>query len=148
MEPLPFRRLNPQEDAAIVEKINHSGAGIVFVSLGCPKQESWMSEHQGKINTVMIGLGGVFPIYAGLHKWAPLWVRRLGLEWLYRLLQEPRRLWKRYYQTIPPFIYLALKQLLTVRPCPVVEAPQDNSAHSSTSQVAMIQNQAISPHQN
>jgi N-acetylglucosaminyldiphosphoundecaprenol N-acetyl-beta-D-mannosaminyltransferase len=54
----------------------------------------------------------VFPVYAGIHKWAPLWIRQLGLEWLYRLAQEPRRLWKRYYQTIPPFVYLALKQLL------------------------------------
>jgi N-acetylglucosaminyldiphosphoundecaprenol N-acetyl-beta-D-mannosaminyltransferase len=127
MEPLPFRPLNPTEDADIIEKINGSGAGIVFVSLGCPKQEIWMNAHQDKIKTVMLGLGGVFPVYAGLHKWAPLWVRRSGLEWLYRLLQEPRRLWKRYYQTIPPFIYLAFKQLLTVRPCRVVENPVKES---------------------
>jgi N-acetylglucosaminyldiphosphoundecaprenol N-acetyl-beta-D-mannosaminyltransferase len=146
MEPLPFRPLNPTEDANIVEKINRSGAGIVFVSLGCPKQEIWMNEHQGKIKTVMLGLGGVFPVYAGLHKWAPLWVRKLGLEWLYRLLQEPRRLWKRYYQTIPPFIYLAFKQLLTVRPCPVTEDPLNESAHPSPQ--SLIQKQAVSPHQN
>jgi N-acetylglucosaminyldiphosphoundecaprenol N-acetyl-beta-D-mannosaminyltransferase len=146
MEPLPFRPLNPTEDADIVEKINRSGAGIVFVSLGCPKQEIWMNEHQGKIKTVMLGLGGVFPVYAGLHKWAPLWVRKLGLEWLYRLLQEPRRLWKRYYQTIPPFIYLAFKQLLTVRPCPVIKEPL-NDTHSTNPQ-SLIQKQAISPHQN
>jgi N-acetylglucosaminyldiphosphoundecaprenol N-acetyl-beta-D-mannosaminyltransferase len=116
MEPLPFRPLNAEEDVDMIEKINASGAGIVLVSLGCPKQEIWMNLHKDKIKAVMLGLGGVFPVYAGLHKWAPSWVRHLGLEWLYRLVQEPRRLWKRYYQTIPPFIYLAFKQLLTHRP--------------------------------
>jgi len=146
MEPLPFRSLNSEEDADIIEKINSSEAGIVFVSLGCPKQEIWMSDHHGKINTVMLGLGGVFPIYAGLHKWAPLWVRKLGLEWLYRLVQEPRRLWKRYYQTIPPFVYLALKQLIMVRPCSLSKAPFKD-AKTSNVKSSMPQNQAISNHQ-
>jgi N-acetylglucosaminyldiphosphoundecaprenol N-acetyl-beta-D-mannosaminyltransferase len=155
MEPLPFRPLNSKEDADIIEKINSSKAGIVFVSLGCPKQEIWMSEHQGKINTVMLGLGGVFPVYAGLHKWAPLWVRKLGLEWLYRLAQEPRRLWKRYYQTIPPFLYLALKQLIMVRPCSLGEDCLKKSTKASKinpsmvkNQTATVQNQSISNHQN
>lgn len=112
MEPLPFRPLTPEEDDAIVQKINQSGAGVVLVSLGCPKQEHWMHQHQGKIHAVMIGLGGAFSVYAGVHKWAPLWMRNMGFEWLYRLLQEPRRLWKRYFSTIPPFLYLAVKQLL------------------------------------
>lgn len=113
MEPLPFRPLTPQEDAAIVEQINQSGAGIVLVSLGCPKQEHWMHQHKNKVQAVMIGLGGVFPVLAGLQKRAPMWIRQLGLEWLYRLIQEPRRLWSRYKTTIPPFVWLALKQLLT-----------------------------------
>lgn len=146
MEPLPFRPLDSEEDADIIEKINSSEAGIVFVSLGCPKQEIWMSEHYGKINTVMLGLGGVFPVYAGLHKWAPLWVRKLGLEWLYRLVQEPRRLWKRYYQTIPPFVYLALKQLIMVRPCGLGKAPLKD-AKTSNVKSSVPQNQAISNHQ-
>lgn len=146
MEPLPFRPLDSEEDADIIEKINSSEAGIVFVSLGCPKQEIWMSEHYGKINTVMLGLGGVFPVYAGLHKWAPLWVRKLGLEWLYRLVQEPRRLWKRYYQTIPPFVYLALKQLIMVRPCSLGKAPLKD-AKTSNVKSSVPQNQAISNHQ-
>jgi hypothetical protein len=94
----------------------------------------------------MLGLGGVFPIYAGLHKWAPLWVRKLGLEWLYRLVQEPRRLWKRYYQTIPPFVYLALKQLIMVRPCSLSKAPFKD-AKTSNVKSSMPQNQAISNHQ-
>lgn len=112
MEPLPFRPLTPEEDEAVIQKINESGAGLVLVSLGCPKQEYWMNQHKGKIQAVMIGLGGAFPVLAGIHKWAPLWVRNLGLEWFYRLIQEPRRLWSRYGKTIPPFVWLALKQLL------------------------------------
>jgi N-acetylglucosaminyldiphosphoundecaprenol N-acetyl-beta-D-mannosaminyltransferase len=113
MEPLPFRPLTKAEDAAIIQKIHDSGAGIVLVALGCPKQEYWMAQHKDKIHAVMIGVGGVFPVYAGVHKRAPAWMRKLGLEWLYRLVQEPRRLWKRYSTTIPIFLWLALKQLLT-----------------------------------
>jgi N-acetylglucosaminyldiphosphoundecaprenol N-acetyl-beta-D-mannosaminyltransferase len=115
MEPLPFRPLSPAEDEALIDKIHQSGAGLVLIALGCPKQEYWMAQHQGKIHAVMVGVGGVFPVYAGIQKWAPAWVRQLGLEWLYRLIQEPRRLWNRYSRTIPPFIYLALRQLLTAR---------------------------------
>lgn len=115
MEPLPFRPLTPEEDDAIIQKINESGASLVLVSLGCPKQEYWMNQHKGKIQAVMIGLGGVFPVLAGIHKRAPFWVRNLGLEWFYRLIQEPRRLWSRYMDTIPPFIWLALKQLITIK---------------------------------
>ncbi len=111
IEPLPFRPLTPEEDGAIIQKINHSGAGIVFVSLGCPKQEIWMHQHKNQIQAVMIGLGGAFDVYAGVKKWAPPWIRHIGLEWLYRLAQEPKRLWRRYYETIPPFLFLALKQI-------------------------------------
>lgn len=111
MEPLPFRPLTVEEDAKLICKINESGAGLVFISLGCPKQEYWMASHKGKIQAVMLGLGGIFPIYAGIQKRAPHWAREAGLEWLYRLLQEPRRLWKRYGSTIPVFVWLALKQL-------------------------------------
>ncbi len=110
---LPFRPLTPAEDEAIIQEINNSGAGIVFVSLGCPKQERFIAQHRGKIKAVMIGVGAVFPIYAGLKTRAPLWVREAGLEWFYRLVQEPTRLWERYTQTIPPFMWLALKQLAT-----------------------------------
>lgn len=111
----PFRPLSTAEDSAIVERINQSGAGLVFVSLGCPKQEMWMSEHRGRVKGTMIGLGGAFPVYAGVKQWAPKWVRNNGLEWLYRLLQEPGRLWKRYASTIPPFIWLAIKQIVKAR---------------------------------
>lgn len=96
----------------LIEEINQSGAGIVFVCLGCPKQEIWMSQHQGSIKGVMIGVGAVFSMYAGINPRAPYWIQQVGLEWLYRLLQEPRRLWRRYGSTIPPFLYLAVKQLV------------------------------------
>lgn len=111
MESLPFRPLTPEEDEAIVRRINQSGAGIVLVSLGCPKQELWISQHKGRIHAVMVGLGGAFPVYAGIQRRAPSWIRKSGFEWLYRLIQEPGRLWKRYFTTIPPFVYLASIQL-------------------------------------
>lgn len=114
MEALPFRPLTYAEDEALIRRLNNSGAGIVLVSLGCPKQERWMNAHKHRVNAVMIGIGGVFPVFAGLHKWAPAWVRKSGLEWLYRLLQEPQRLWMRYAKTIPLFLWLASKQLIKV----------------------------------
>ena len=100
------------KDLNLIEEINQSGAGIVFVCLGCPKQEIWMSQHQGTIQAVMIGVGAVFSMYAGINPRAPQWIQQAGLEWLYRLLQEPRRLWRRYSSTIPSFLYLAIKQLV------------------------------------
>jgi N-acetylglucosaminyldiphosphoundecaprenol N-acetyl-beta-D-mannosaminyltransferase len=115
MEPLPFRPLTPEEDRQVVQAINDSQAGVVFIALGCPKQEIWMHQHKHKIQAAMVGIGGVFPIYAGIKKHAPAWVQDSGLEWLYRLIQEPGRLWKRYFSTIPPFIYLSAKQVVTTR---------------------------------
>lgn len=112
LAPLPFRPLTEAEDIELIQEINDSGAGFVMVALGCPKQEKWMAQHRGKLNAVMIGLGGAFLVYAGLHKRAPKWIRDMGFEWLYRLLQEPKRLWKRYGKTIPPFLVLAVQQLM------------------------------------
>lgn len=114
----PFRDLSAEERHDVVEQINRSGAGVVFVALGCPKQERWMFDHRGMVSAVMIGVGGAFPVYAGLQKRAPEWARRLGLEWLYRLLQEPRRLWRRYWSTNLPFLALAAKQVLKGRRTP------------------------------
>ncbi|PZD73265.1 N-acetylglucosaminyldiphosphoundecaprenol N-acetyl-beta-D-mannosaminyltransferase [Acaryochloris thomasi RCC1774] len=113
MESLPFRPLTDQEDQKIVERINGTEAGLLFLSLGCPKQEKWIAQHRGRINATMVGLGGVFPVYAGLQKYAPQWIRTLGMEWAYRLYQEPGRLWRRYATTIPPFVWLAARQLIT-----------------------------------
>lgn len=108
----PFRALSVEEDAAAVDRIHASGAGIVFVGLGCPKQERWMAEHRGRINAVMIGVGAAFDFHAGTVRRAPAWMREHGLEWLHRLLSEPRRLWKRYLVTNTLFIMGAARQLL------------------------------------
>lgn len=115
MESPPFRALSAEEDAAAVDRINASGAGFVFVGLGCPKQERWMAEHRGKIHAVMIGVGAAFDFHAGTVKRAPQWMRDNGLEWLHRLGSEPRRLWRRYLVTNTLFVIGAARQLLLGR---------------------------------
>ena len=107
----PFRAMSPEEDMEIVEQINQSGVRILFVGLGCPKQELWMAEHRGRVRAVMLGVGAAFDFHAGLKPHAPTWLQRLGLEWLFRFLIEPRRLWKRYLYHNPRFIVLALADL-------------------------------------
>jgi len=111
----PFRAPTPDEDAADVERINCSGAGTVWVSLGCPKQERWMTEHRGRVNAVMIGVGAAFDFHAGKVARAPAWMRRHGLEWLHRLVSEPRRLWRRYLITNTVFLCKAGFSLLLTR---------------------------------
>jgi N-acetylglucosaminyldiphosphoundecaprenol N-acetyl-beta-D-mannosaminyltransferase len=111
----PFRTLSNKEDDEIVQLINNSGARVVFVSLGCPKQELWMAAHRGKINAVMVGVGAAFDYHAGTIKRAPLWMQHHGLEWLHRLYSEPRRLWKRYIVTNSIFIVVAGWQLIVYK---------------------------------
>ena len=108
----PFRAITEREDANIVAEINRSGARVVFVSLGCPKQELWMAAHKGRVNAVMIGVGAAFDYHAGTVRRAPLWMQQRGLEWLYRLCSEPRRLWKRYLVTNTQFVFGAISQLI------------------------------------
>jgi len=108
----PFRALTQDEDTQVVRAINDSGAGVVWVSLGCPKQEKWMDEHRGRIQAVMVGVGAAFDYHAGTIERAPLWMQRHGLEWLHRLASEPQRLWKRYLVTNTLFIWYASRQLL------------------------------------
>jgi N-acetylglucosaminyldiphosphoundecaprenol N-acetyl-beta-D-mannosaminyltransferase len=107
----PFRKITNSEDSKTIEKINSSGAGIVFVGLGCPKQEIWMAEHRGKIRSVMIGVGAAFDFLSGQKRRAPIWMQKAGMEWFYRLLTEPGRLGKRYIQTNTIFILLVIKGL-------------------------------------
>lgn len=109
----PFRPPTAEEDAADVAAINASGAGIVWVSLGCPKQELWMAAHAGRVHAVMVGVGAAFDFHAGTVARAPEWMRRSGLEWLHRLVSEPRRLWRRYLVTNSLFIWGAARQLLS-----------------------------------
>lgn len=108
----PFRALTDEEDDAYVRQINESGASVVFVGLGAPKQEQWMFAHRGRVNAVMIGVGAAFDFHAGTVKRAPKWMQESGLEWLYRLLSEPRRLWKRYLTTNTLFVAMVLRQLI------------------------------------
>lgn len=102
----PFRPLTPEEDAADVARINAADPDLVFVALGCPRQERWMADHQGRIQACMLGVGQAFLVYAGLEQRLPAWARRLWLEWAYRLWLEPRRLWRRYLVTNSHFLYL------------------------------------------
>lgn len=106
----PYRTLSKEEENLYIEQINNSGAHMVFVALGCPKQEKWMSQHKGIIHAVMLGVGGAFPIYAETIKRAPVWMQKASLEWFFRLSMEPRRLFKRYFITNSIFIICLIIQ--------------------------------------
>ena len=108
----PFRSLTEEEDIAVVEAINNSGARTVWVSLGCPKQELWMAQHRGRIHAVMVGVGAATDFHAGTLSRAPIWMQNNGLEWLFRLASEPRRLSRRYLTTNTAFLWAAARQWL------------------------------------
>lgn len=105
----PYRELTPEEDQAYIDQINHSGAHVLFVGLGCPKQEGWMAAHRGRIQAVMLGVGAAFDYHAGTIQRAPVWMQKIGMEWLHRLASEPRRLTRRYAVTNSVFVYRMLK---------------------------------------
>ncbi|MGG4034110.1 WecB/TagA/CpsF family glycosyltransferase [Paenibacillus cisolokensis] len=105
----PFRKLNASEEEAVVKLINSSEPDIVFVGLGCPKQEVWMLQNKDRINGIMIGVGAAFDFISGNIKRAPKRMQNLGLEWLYRLMFNPRKLWKRYVYNNPLYIYMYIK---------------------------------------
>ena len=111
----PFRALTEKEKETDIKMINEFNPDFVFVALGCPKQEKWMAEHKGKINSCMIGLGGAIEVYAGIKDRAPEWMQKYSLEWFYRLIQDPKRLWKRYFITNSLFIALFIKQLISYK---------------------------------
>lgn len=108
----PFRPLTSQEEAEDRQRIENSGAKVIFVGLGCPKQEEWMARQKGQLKGVMIGVGAAFRFHTGEVSQAPRWMMKVGLEWLYRLISEPRRLWKRYAFNNPAFVILFSAQLL------------------------------------
>jgi N-acetylglucosaminyldiphosphoundecaprenol N-acetyl-beta-D-mannosaminyltransferase len=112
VESPPFRPLTPEEDLAIVERIASSGVRLLFVGLGCPKQEHWIIKHLGRVNAVMFAVGAAFDFIAGSKRRAPRWMQRCGLEWVFRFAIEPRRLAKRYLKHNPRFILKFLRQLL------------------------------------
>jgi N-acetylglucosaminyldiphosphoundecaprenol N-acetyl-beta-D-mannosaminyltransferase len=108
----PFRELTPAEDRAVVDTINGARPDIVWVGLSTPKQEFWMADHLGRIEVaVMVGVGAAFDFLAGTKRQAPSWMQQVGLEWLFRLCSEPRRLWRRYAYIVPGFAVLAAGEL-------------------------------------
>lgn len=104
-----FRDSTDEEDKLDIEKINNSGANIVFVGRGCPRQEKWVASHKNKISAVMMAIGAAFDFHAGTIRRAPKWMQNAGLEWLFRMIQEPTRMLKRNLDTFPLFISLYLK---------------------------------------
>jgi len=111
----PFRDLTREEDDRVVRQIQESGTRMLFVGIGCPRQEIWMHSHRGQIDAVMLGVGAAFDFMAGVKKQAPGLMQRTGTEWLFRLATEPRRLWRRYLRQNPRFVALFGAQLLKER---------------------------------
>ena len=111
----PFRALTPEEDQHVVAAIRESGVRVLFVGLGCPKQERWMAAHRDAVECVMLGVGAAFDFLAGAKPQAPRWMQAAGLEWLFRLACEPRRLWRRYLLLSPRFVLRFGLQLLAGR---------------------------------
>ncbi len=109
----PFRKLTAEEDEEVTERIRASGARLLLVGLGCPKQEMWMASHRHRIPAVMLGVGAAFDFIAGTKPQAPQYMQRAGLEWLFRLATEPRRLWRRYLHNNPRFVVLMTCQLVS-----------------------------------
>jgi len=115
MQPSRFRRVSVEEKNGIVENIRASGTRMVFVGLGCPRQEVWVYEHREALSMPLIAVGAAFDFHAGLLAQAPPLLQRYGLEWLFRLLREPRRLWRRYFYLNPAYLTLLTMQLLRLR---------------------------------
>jgi N-acetylglucosaminyldiphosphoundecaprenol N-acetyl-beta-D-mannosaminyltransferase len=112
----PFRALTSEEDDALVRRINESAADVVWVGLSTPKQERWMHAHVARLTApALIGVGAAFDFHAGLKRQAPRWIQRSGFEWLFRLVTEPRRLWRRYLRNNPEFVVRVLMQAAGLR---------------------------------
>lgn len=111
----PFRQTTEEEDTQYLSEIANADVNILFVGIGCPKQERWMAEHQNQLSCIMLGVGAAFDFISGNKRNAPKWMTNLGLEWLFRLLSEPRRLWKRYLKHNPRFVIYFLGQLAGIK---------------------------------
>jgi exopolysaccharide biosynthesis WecB/TagA/CpsF family protein len=114
-QPSKFRQVSEQEQAEIAEGIRASGAAIVFVGLGCPRQEVWVYENRDLIGLPCLAVGAAFDFHAGLLPQAPAWMQKRGLEWLFRMIQEPGRLWQRYVFLNPAYVALLLLQVLRLK---------------------------------
>jgi N-acetylglucosaminyldiphosphoundecaprenol N-acetyl-beta-D-mannosaminyltransferase len=115
----PFRPLTKEEDEKIVADIASSGVRLLFVGLGCPKQEKWMFEHRGRVPATMLGVGWTFDVLSGHSQMAPRWIQDIAMEWLYRLVRNPRKLWRRHLIHNPRFVVLAALQLMGLRQFPL-----------------------------
>ena len=116
VHPPPFRSAGADEDEAVIEAINASAADIIWVGLSTPKQELWMAQHRHRLSApVLIGVGAAFDFHAGLVRQAPRWLRRSGLEWIFRIAMQPRRLAKRYLRNNPTFLTLLVAERLGLR---------------------------------
>ena len=113
-----FRNIADVGLTEAVAAINASGARILFIGLGTPKQDYWMAAHRGKVQAVMLGVGAAFDFLSGTKAQAPRWIMRIGMEWFFRLVTEPRRLWKRYLKHNPRFVALFALQLLGLKRFP------------------------------
>jgi exopolysaccharide biosynthesis WecB/TagA/CpsF family protein len=111
----PFRPLTPEEDREVVERIRRSGARLVFVGLGCPRQDRFAAAHRARLDAVLLCVGAAFDFHAGAKRMAPPWMQRRGLEWLFRLASEPRRLWRRYLVTNSLFLAKLSRDLVRYR---------------------------------
>ncbi len=108
----PFRPLTEEEEEGIRRRVNESGVKVLFVGFGCPAQERWMAANSSVLDLVLVGVGAAFDFIAGAKRQAPSWLQRIGLEWLFRLVTEPRRLWRRYLYNNPRFVALFSLQLV------------------------------------
>ncbi|ANM13341.1 MULTISPECIES: WecB/TagA/CpsF family glycosyltransferase [unclassified Rhizobium] len=125
----PFRKLSTREEADIADRLNRSGADIVWVGLSSPKQELWMARMRDRLDaSMLIGVGAAFDFHAGLKRQAPRFIQRSGFEWAFRLLCEPRRLWRRYALVVPAFISLTAFQRLGLRKFPIEDGVSGSSA--------------------
>lgn len=115
MEPSKFRKLTPEERLEVAQRIKASGAHVVFLGLGCPRQETWAYEYRDLLNMPILAVGAAFDFHAGSLPQAPSWMQNLGLEWLFRLIQEPKRLWQRYIILNPVYLWNILLQYLGIK---------------------------------
>lgn len=107
----PFRPMTAEEAADTADRINESGVRILFVGLGCPRQERWMNDQRSRLRCVMIGVGWAFDVVAGHSKTAPVWIQNAGMEWFYRLVLNPKKLWRRHLKNNPRFLVLIARQI-------------------------------------
>ncbi|ABC90161.1 putative teichoic acid biosynthesis, UDP-N-acetyl-D-mannosaminuronic acid transferase protein [Rhizobium etli CFN 42] len=129
----PFHKLSPQEEVDIADLLNRSGADIIWVGLSSPKQELWMARMRDRLDaSMLIGVGAAFDFHAGLKRQAPRFIQRSGFEWAFRLLCEPRRLWRRYALVVPTFISLTAFQRLGLRKFPIEDEVFGSSAPKAT----------------